>query len=201
MFFLFFFFFFFLELGNLLLFICATYRDIGILSHLCNGLYLTNSSLNYMSSNVMEAWSRLVSHVPLCFTKVSNYPHIRILRWILQRRCSRFCLILMFPQDIRDHARFYYCLLTNVSSKKVCKQNKWMRAFGLLYAPRRCLFFHFFLNYVDGKLTENVIAGLVCNGNFSASADTFWKVCLWNTWLSRYCISISRTNFRVRENR
>lgn len=112
-----------------------------------------------------------------------------------------FVLILMFPQDIRDHARFYYCLLTNVSSKKVCKQNKWMRAFGLLYAPRRYLFFHFFLNYVDGKLTENVIAGLVCNGNLSASADTFWKVCLWNTWLSRYCISISRTNFRVRENR
>ena len=31
---------------------------------------------------------------------------------------------------------------------------------------------YFFLNYVDGKLTENVIAGLVCNGNVSASADT-----------------------------
>lgn len=30
----------------------------------------------------------------------------------------------------------------------------------------------FFLNYVDGELTENVIAGLVCNGNVSASADT-----------------------------
>ena len=44
-----------------------------------------------------------------------------------------------------------------------------MRAFGLLYAPRRCIFF---LNYVDGKLTENDIAGLVCNGNFSASTDT-----------------------------
>ena len=50
-----FFLFFFLELGNLLLFICATYRDIGILSHLYNGLYLTNWSLNYMSSNAMEA--------------------------------------------------------------------------------------------------------------------------------------------------
>lgn len=35
-----------------------------------------------------------------------------------------FVLILMFPQDIRDRARFYYCLLTNVSSKKVSKQNE-----------------------------------------------------------------------------
>ena len=54
----------------------------------------------------------------------------------------------------------------------------------------------FFLNYVDGELTENVIAGLVCNGNVSASADTGWKVCLWNIWLSRYCISIPRTKLQ-----
>lgn len=34
---------------------------------------------------------------------------------------QHFLLILMFPPDIRDRARFYYCLLTNVSSKKCSK--------------------------------------------------------------------------------
>ena len=33
-------------------------------------------------------------------------------------------LSLILFQDIRDRARFYYCLLTNVSSKKVSKTMK-----------------------------------------------------------------------------
>ena len=38
----------------------------------------------------------------------------------VRRLLSLFVIVLIFLPDIRDRARFYYCLLTNVSNKKVC---------------------------------------------------------------------------------
>ena len=73
-----------------------------------------------------------------------------------------------------------------------------MRAFGLLYAPRRCIFF---LNYVDGKLTENDIAGLVCNGTFQPQPTLVEKFVCEIYDYRDIVFQFQGLNFRVRENR